>query len=86
MKTQRFEFTTLKFTLKFHFFYEPEIIIRFSSKKCLDATVQTLKSKKVAIDVYSYPIPERSLDVRCTVFFLRTFSIQDMARKRKGLY
>lgn len=50
---------SLKDDPKFHFFYEPEIIIRFSSVECLEKAKTYLNERKIHFDVYSYPIPEK---------------------------
>jgi len=51
---------TLKDDPKFHFFYEPEIIIRFSSKECLEKAQELLQTKKIGFKVYEYPFPQGS--------------------------
>ena len=50
-----------KYTLKddhsFHFFYEPEIIIRIMSPECLEKTKMFLTSKNIEFEEYDYPYP-----------------------------
>lgn len=47
----------LKDDPKFHFFYEPEIIIRIDSQECLDKTKSYLASKNIQFEEYDYPFP-----------------------------
>jgi len=51
---------SLKDDPKFHFFYEPEIIIRFSSQDSLDKAVKLLEERNIQYVIYEYPSPEKS--------------------------
>lgn len=49
----------LKDDPKWHFFYEPEIIVRISSKEVLQKVEELLTKKGAKFDVYPYPIPDK---------------------------
>jgi len=49
----------LKDDPKFHFFYEPEIIIRFSSHECLERAKSYLTQKGIGTKIYDYPLPDK---------------------------
>lgn len=42
---------------EFHFFFEPEIIIRISKKEYLDQAKSFLQDKNIKFDEYDYPFP-----------------------------
>ena len=48
---------SLKVDPKFHFFFEPEIIIRITSDDCLDMVKGFLSSKNINFEEYDYPFP-----------------------------
>lgn len=52
-----FEFT-LKDDPKFHFFFEPELIIRIDSESCLEKVNSYLNGKNIPFEEYDYPFPE----------------------------
>lgn len=41
----------------FHFFFEPEIIIRIESKDCLEKVKSFLREKSIFFEEYDYPFP-----------------------------
>lgn len=47
----------LKDDPKFHFFFEPEIIIRIHSQGCLSRLKSYLSSKNIEFEEYNYPFP-----------------------------
>ena len=46
---------TLKDDLKFHFFFEPEIIFRITTEDCLRKAKSFLQSKNIEFEEYDYP-------------------------------
>lgn len=50
----------LKHDNKFHYFFEPDLIIRIDSSECLDKVKKHLTLKKIKFVEYDYPIPKNS--------------------------
>lgn len=48
---------TLRDDSLFHFFYEPEIIIRIDSETCFDKVKNFLNQRNIEFEVYDYPFP-----------------------------
>lgn len=48
---------TLKNDTAFHFFYEPELIIRISSESCLTKVKAFLSQRNIPFEEYDYPFP-----------------------------
>lgn len=49
----------------FHFFYEPDIIIRISVEKILAQVKSYLDSKEISFKVYDYPTPNPNISFPC---------------------
>ncbi|KKQ85187.1 MAG: hypothetical protein UT08_C0009G0021 [Candidatus Woesebacteria bacterium GW2011_GWB1_38_8] len=47
----------LKDDPKFHFFFEPELIIRITTTECLAKVKQFLQSRSIEFEEYEYPFP-----------------------------
>lgn len=71
----------LKDDPSFHFFFEPEIIVRISSEECLKKVKTFLEDRRIEFEEYDYPFPPpgkfgegrdgivaRNLDLFLTVF------------------
>jgi len=50
---------TLKDDHLFHFFFEPELIIRISSKQCLQKIKEFLVEQKIEFSEYEYPFTKK---------------------------
>lgn len=49
----------------FHFFFEPDLIIRISSNEVLEKIKASLKQKHIEFLVYAYPVPAPNADRYC---------------------
>lgn len=47
----------LKDDTKFHFFFEPELIIRITNSECLEKVKKFLQEKEIKFEEYDYPFP-----------------------------
>ena len=50
----------LKKDNNFHYFYEPDLIIRISSTECVDQVKNILINKKIKYIEYDYPLPKNT--------------------------
>lgn len=49
----------------FHFFYEPEIIIRISTESVLTPVSRYLDEQNIDYEIYDYPTPKQNLTIDC---------------------
>ena len=48
---------TLKDDPNFHFFFEPELIIRITTTECLTKVKELLQNRSIEFEEYEYPFP-----------------------------